>query len=137
MKFVDDSTLKVEGIGDVSIRGKNGEHSPISNVLYIPEIKGSLLSKCQFLEKNYKIHMEDKVLRVLYSKGDLILKAYMSNNRNLKIGLNVIEHGCLARNTSIEEWIWHYSFGHLNFRDLNSMLSNGIISSSPKIHIPL
>lgn len=43
VKFVDNSTLAIEGIGDVSIKIKNGENCLITNVLYVLGIKYSLL----------------------------------------------------------------------------------------------
>lgn len=136
VKFADDSILVTKGIGDVSIRRMNGKKSLMSHVLYIPGIKCNILSIGQMLEKNYKIHMEYKVLRFIDSRGNLIMKALMSKIGTFNIELNVIEHGCLATTTSREEWIWHYRLGHLNFRYLNSMQINGMVSGLPKIHIP-
>lgn len=39
VKFVDDNTLAAQGIGDVSIKRKNCEHSLIKDMLYTPRIK--------------------------------------------------------------------------------------------------
>lgn len=44
VKFVDDNTLAIEGIGDVSTIRKNDEHSLILYFLYILGIKCNLLS---------------------------------------------------------------------------------------------
>jgi hypothetical protein len=44
VKFANDSTLIEKGVGDVSIKGKNGEQSVIIGVLYIPGMKCNLLS---------------------------------------------------------------------------------------------
>lgn len=77
--------------------------------------------------------MEDKVMRVLDSKGNLVLKDPMFKNRTIKIGLNVIEHRHLEINATREGLIWHYRHGHLNFRDLNSTKMKGMVLSLPKI----
>jgi hypothetical protein len=96
VKFADDSTLSAEGNGDVLIKKKDGEQSLISEVLYIPGMKRNLLSNGQLLEKEYKVSLENKMMRVHDSKGKLILKALMSKNSTFKIELNVMEHRCLA-----------------------------------------
>lgn len=80
--------------------------------------------------------MEDKVLIVLDSKVNLILKAHMSKNRTFKIVFNVIEHRCLVTTTCIEEYIWHNKLGYLNFRNLKSMKRNDMVSGLPEIPIP-
>jgi transposase InsO family protein len=136
VKFADDSTLAVKGIGDVSIKRKDGKHSVISNVLYIPGMKCNLLSIGQLLEKNYKIVMENRLLNVFDIKGNLLMKAQMSKNRTFKIELNVLNHRCLMTASSREEWLWHYRMGHLNFRDLTSMQKRNMVTGLPKIQMP-
>ncbi|MCI02728.1 hypothetical protein A2U01_0023762 [Trifolium medium] len=64
VKFADNNSLAVQGIGDVSIKRKDGKCSVISVVLYIPGMKCNLLSIGQLLEKDYKIVMENKILNV-------------------------------------------------------------------------
>ena len=44
VKFANDNTLAVEGVGDVLIMRKDGKRSVISNVLYIPGIKSNFLN---------------------------------------------------------------------------------------------
>ena len=65
VKFADDTTLVVGSVGDVLIMKKDGNNSLIKYMLYIPRIKCNLLSIGQLLEKNYMIHMENKILRIL------------------------------------------------------------------------
>ena len=65
VKFANDNTLEAEGIGDVMIMRKYGKRSVISNVLYIPCMKSNLLSIGQLVEKNYKVTVEDKLMRVV------------------------------------------------------------------------
>ncbi|XP_050888545.1 uncharacterized protein LOC127093652 [Lathyrus oleraceus] len=121
VKFADDTTLSAEGVGDILIGKRNVGYSRIKDVLYIPRIKCNLLSIGQLLERGYKIRLEDKILRVLDSKGVLILKAPMAANRIFKVELKVMEHHCLATATSRDEWLWHYRLGYLNFRDLRML----------------
>ncbi|KAI5446983.1 hypothetical protein KIW84_014722 [Lathyrus oleraceus] len=74
VKFSNDNTLEAEGVGDVLIMRKDGKRSVISNVLYIPGMKSNLLNIGQLVEKNYKVSIKDKIMRVLDSNGRLILR---------------------------------------------------------------
>lgn len=89
-------------------------------MFYILGIKCNLLSIGQLLEKGYKIHMEDKALRIMVKNRVLVLKAHMAAYRTFKVEFKVMGHSCLITMASREEWIWHYRLGHLNFRDLMS-----------------
>src|SRR4051812_29914599 len=108
VKFANDNTLAPEGIGDVTIMRKDGKRSVIFNVLYIPGMKSNLLSIGQLVEKNYKVSIEDKMMKVVNASGRLILKDPMYQNRTFKIELDVMEHKCLSNAASRDEWIWHY-----------------------------
>nr|KYP33171.1 hypothetical protein KK1_045990 [Cajanus cajan] len=44
VRFVDNRTLSVKGVGNVMIRGRNGKSAFISNVLYVLEMKNNMLS---------------------------------------------------------------------------------------------
>jgi hypothetical protein len=105
VRFADDSIVAVKGVGDVSIKRKDGKLSLISNVLYIPGMKCNLLRIGQLLEKDYKIVMEKKLLNVFDTKGNLLLKAPMSKNKTFKVELKVLNHKCLMTASSREEWI--------------------------------
>lgn len=65
VKFANDRGMKVEGMGDVVIQRKDGEYAMIRDVLYIQGMKSNLLSIGQLLEKDYKVIIEDKLLRLL------------------------------------------------------------------------
>lgn len=65
VKFSNDNTLSVIGIGDVLIIRKDGGQSMISNILYIPVMKSNLLSIGQLIENNYKVVVEYKMLGLL------------------------------------------------------------------------
>ncbi|XP_058783965.1 uncharacterized protein LOC131658716 [Vicia villosa] len=136
VKFTDDSTLMAEGVGYVLIDKKDGGHSMVKGVLYIPGIKCNLLSIGQLLEKGYNIRLEDKILRVVDASGVLILKAPMATNRTFKVELKVLEHSCLATGASREEWLWHYRLGHLNFCDLKVLQQEGMVTGLPHINVP-
>jgi len=35
-----------------------------------------------------------------------------------------------------DSWLWHYRFGHLNFRSLNQLVDKEMIMGVPKLEIP-
>jgi hypothetical protein len=49
--FADSRTIQSEGIGDVLIKGKNGNQALITGVLYLPDMKSNILSMGQLVEK--------------------------------------------------------------------------------------
>ena len=51
VKFSDESTVNMEGEGSIIIQEKDGGHSRITDVLYVPTIKNNLLSLGQLLER--------------------------------------------------------------------------------------
>lgn len=65
VNFVDDTIIAVEGIGDLSIERRDGRDYLIKDVLYIRGIMCNILIIVQLLEKGYKIHMENKMLRIM------------------------------------------------------------------------
>ncbi|XP_050890993.1 uncharacterized protein LOC127096471 [Lathyrus oleraceus] len=136
VKFTDDTALKDDGINDIFITRRDGEHSLIKDVLYIPGIKCNLLNIGQLLVNDYKIHMENKALSIMYVNMVFILKAPIAANRTFKVELKVMENRCLATTTSQKEWIWHYKLGHLNFRDLNALQKNIMVTRMSLINIP-
>lgn len=87
VKFADDNTLSAPRMGKVLIQKKNGDHSFIYDVLYVPGMKNNLLSFGQLLEKGYKMDMKDRMLRVYDNSERLILKAPLSKNRTFKVGI--------------------------------------------------
>ena len=102
----------------MTIPGMKSKRSIISNVLYIPGMKSNFLSIGQLVKKNYKVVVEDKMIRVVDANGRLILKDPIYQNITFKIELNVMEHKCLSTATSRDKWIWLYRLGHLNFREI-------------------
>ncbi|PNX94022.1 equilibrative nucleoside transporter 3-like protein [Trifolium pratense] len=135
VKFADNRSLAVQGIRDVSIKRKDGECSVIFGVLYIPSMTCNLLSIGQLLEKDYKIVMENKLLKVYNTKGSLVLKTPMSKNRTFKIGLDILNHKCLMTASSREKWRWNYRIGHLNFKDLNLLQNQNLVTGLPKLQV--
>lgn len=136
MKFADDSTLSAAGIGKVLITRRDGKRSFISDVLFVPRMKSNLLSLGQLLEKGYVMQMEKKEMRIYDGDKRLLIKAPLTKNRTFKVGIQTPEHRCCATEVSKEEWIWHYRYGHMNFKHLRLLQRKQMVSGLPQIQLP-
>ncbi|WVZ02757.1 hypothetical protein V8G54_023563 [Vigna mungo] len=92
VRVANNSTLRVEGIGSIQIKRKNGLHATLENVLLVPEMKCNLLSVGQLNEKGYTVIMGNNAQMEVYDKGkNLILKCVRAGNRTFQVQLDVIE----------------------------------------------
>ncbi|GAU30980.1 hypothetical protein TSUD_104940 [Trifolium subterraneum] len=95
VKFANDSTLNAEGVGVVCIRSKNGDQAFINDVLYIPGIKCNLLSVGKLIEKDYKIVIEARMMKLMDSNrkfGHLNFRDLnMMSNKSMMSGLPKIQ----------------------------------------------
>lgn len=80
--------------------------------------------------------MEEKVLKVYDSSRHLILKAPLAKSRTFKVGVEMMEHKCLATAVKHKEWLWHYRFGPLNFKDLNKLQNKHMVTGLPQLQLP-
>lgn len=135
VKLADDSTLSAAGLGNVLNKRRDGKHSFILDVLFVPGMKSNLLSLGQLLERVYVMKMENKEMRVYDGEKRLVIKAPLAKNKTFKVVIQVMEHRCLATAVCKEEWIWHYKFGHLNFKDLSLLQRKQTVSGFPQIQL--
>jgi hypothetical protein len=68
--FGDTSKVTFKGKGNISIKLKNGDHSYIADVYYVPAIKHNLLSVGQLMEKCYTLFMKNCHLTIIDTIGD-------------------------------------------------------------------
>ncbi|CAJ2665556.1 unnamed protein product [Trifolium pratense] len=64
IRFADSRTIKSEGIGDVLIKGKNGDQALITGVLYVPNMQSNLLSMGQLVEKGFTMTLGNNQMKV-------------------------------------------------------------------------
>ena len=138
VRFADDSTLKVEGAGDVVILRKDGSKAMIANVLFVPEMKCNLLSIGQLVQKGFTVVMGnyDKVELFDVNKN-LILRSKISKNRTFQVNMKVVDAQCLsAIKKDDKSWLWHLRYGHLNFRSLKQLCEKNMVSGIGNIDLP-
>ncbi|XP_019432642.1 PREDICTED: uncharacterized protein LOC109339630 [Lupinus angustifolius] len=138
VKFVDDSTLNVDGTSDVVILRNNGSNALIFDVLFIPGLKCNLLSIGQLVQKGFTSIMKDGQCELFDVEKRLILRSILTKSRTFEVNITTAKVQCFAAMESIEEsWSWYCRYGHLNFKSLHQLgLANMVlgipISTLPK-----
>ena len=137
VRFVNNSMISDEGIGKVRFTCKDGRVAYMNDVLYVPSMKNDLFSLGQLLEKGFKMSMEHNSIKIYDQKSRLVLKAPLSKNRTFKTNLNTSTAQCLSSIRDKEETnlVWHYRFGHLNFKSLNKLSSKQMVTGLPPINL--
>lgn len=74
-------------IGDTLITRKDGKQTLTLIMLYIRCMKSNLLNNVQQIEKNYKVLIKDKMIKVYDLSGRIIMKEPMSHKRTFKLNL--------------------------------------------------
>lgn len=118
--------LAIECSGDVQITTiADEEHSVrVSNVLYVPELMTNLLSVSQLIKNHNKVVFHLKGCDIYNKSGQLIAKANLVDN---VYKLNFKKPQLNLAGLAVSGEVWHRRFGHLNYRDLNSM-KNGLVT---------
>jgi sarcosine oxidase delta subunit len=96
VKFADNSTVSVKGKGKVMVQRKNGNHTFVTDVLYVPTMKHNLLSLSQLIEKGFALSTKDKNIEVHDPNSKLVLQAPLSKNRTFKVNLQASEIQCFS-----------------------------------------
>ena len=107
------------------------------NMLYVPSMKNNLLNLGQVLEKGFTMAMQGNHIEIFDDKQKLVLKAPLSRNRTFKVNLSIAAIQCLSTvNTEEDNWLWHYRYGHLNFKSLHQLSSKQMVLGMSSIHSP-
>ncbi|XP_014503046.1 uncharacterized protein LOC106763361 [Vigna radiata var. radiata] len=82
VKFADNNTSKVEGVGDVIIRRKNDSRAILACVLFVPAIRYNLLSIGQLIQNGFIVAMGGfNKVEVFDKRKNLILRSKISKNK--------------------------------------------------------
>ncbi|WVZ26935.1 hypothetical protein V8G54_000154 (mitochondrion) [Vigna mungo] len=88
VRFFDDNTSKVEGVGDVVIRRKNGSCAILTSVLFVLAIRYNLLSIGQLIQKGLTVMMRGfNKVEVFDKSKNLILRSKISKDKTFQISL--------------------------------------------------
>ncbi|XP_019430617.1 PREDICTED: uncharacterized protein LOC109337963 [Lupinus angustifolius] len=106
VKFADDSSLEVEGMGNVIIKRQNGSKAMITEVLYVPYMKCNLLSIGQLVDKGFSVLMKDDKLELFDTNKNLVIRSRLTRNRTFQVDIKAAEVQCLAMmEASNESWL--------------------------------
>jgi hypothetical protein len=131
VKFGDNSTVSVMGKGKVGIQTKKNSVQTISNVLFVPNLKANLLSAGQLQEKGYGICIKNGVCRIEDEKLGLIAQVNMTANRMFPLYLQDNTQSCFSARLKEQEWLWHFSYGHLSFGGLKTLQQKNMVTGLP------
>jgi len=82
--------------GMILIKLKDEIHQFIGDVYYISMVKNNILSLRQLLKKGYMIKMKDRILTLLGTKGDMIVKVAMIKNRMFLLNIEMDMPKCMC-----------------------------------------
>lgn len=136
ISFGDLSKVPIKGRGNILIKLKNGGHSYITDVFYVPDIKHNLLSLGQLLEKGFNISLKDSRLTISDDRGIPISQVQMSKNRMFTLNIPHDSPKCLSAIALDKSWLWHLRLGHLNFDGLRLLSKKKMLKWLPSIDHP-
>jgi len=126
--------LKVHGIGGGSITCQNdkGKHTSVNvkDVLFVPDLRESLLSVKKLTEKGLKVIFEDTTCNIMYegqsvAVGDIYENLYKLKNDNKVLSVaQVHDKNCQHQ--------WHRRLGHRDPKTIKDMINKGEIKG---VHI--
>ncbi|XP_019455152.1 PREDICTED: uncharacterized protein LOC109356282 [Lupinus angustifolius] len=106
VKFVDDSTLKVEEAGDVVILINNGSKALISYVIFVPSMRYNLLNIGKLIQKGFTTVMRNGQVEVFDVEKRLILRSKLTKNKTFQVNIKVANAQCLiAIEANEESWL--------------------------------
>jgi len=82
--------------GMILIKLKDEIHQFIGDIYYISMEKNNILSLRQLLKKGYMIKMKDRILTLLGTKGDMIVKVAMIKNRMFLLNIEMDVPKCMC-----------------------------------------
>ena len=81
--------------------------------------------------------MKERVLKLFDTKNNLVLKSPLSKNSSFKTMIISTEVKCLKTVVDHKDsWLWHLRFRHLNFRSLNQLITQDMVTGIPSLEMP-
>ncbi|KAG7196524.1 hypothetical protein KM043_018550 [Ampulex compressa] len=130
IKLASDTTVAAIAKGDVEITISNGKQDKSivrQNTLYVPDLRANLLSVAKIVDKEHQVlfaknhayvrDASEKVKMVADRVGDLF---YLRESQDRAYAA--------ARSTPHSAKEWHQRLGHLNWKDMLSMLQGRLVS---------
>ncbi|GAU12596.1 hypothetical protein TSUD_132060 [Trifolium subterraneum] len=85
IQFADSRTVKSEGIGDMLIKGKDGNQVLITGVMYVPDLPSNILSIEQLVEKGFTVSLGNNQMEVYNVGNKMVFCASLSQSRIVQV----------------------------------------------------
>ncbi|GAU45892.1 hypothetical protein TSUD_24940 [Trifolium subterraneum] len=85
IRFADSRTVKSEGIGDMLIKGKDGNQVLITGVMYVPNVPSNILSIEQLVEKGFTVSLGNNQMEVYNVGNKMVFCASLSQSRIVQV----------------------------------------------------
>lgn len=130
------STTSVTGVGTVGITVSSGTKVTsldLYNTLCVPDLRTNLMSVTKITDKGYQVLFSKQTASVLDKSGNVVLVADRINDLYY-VRTDKSKERSNFVSSSDELYLWHKRFGHLNFRDLKTIISSqSITGTNPRI----
>lgn len=81
--------------------------------------------------------MKDGAFELFDTQNNLVLKSPSSKNRTFKTMISSTEVQCLKTVVDHKNsWLWHLRFEHVNFRSLNQLITQYMVTGIPSFDMP-
>ncbi|GAU51126.1 hypothetical protein TSUD_28770 [Trifolium subterraneum] len=78
-------TVKSEGIGDMLIKGRDGNQVLITDVMYVPDVPSNILSIEQLVEKGFTLSLGNNQMKVNNVENKMVFCASLSQSRTVQV----------------------------------------------------
>ncbi|KAA0053129.1 integrase [Cucumis melo var. makuwa] len=133
VKTGDNTRLQVKGQGDILVKTKKGTKR-VTNVFYVPGLKHNLLSIGQLLQRGLKVSFEGDICAIKDQVGVLIAKVKMTANKMFPLNFTYGQISCFSSILKDPSWLWHFRYGHLNFKSLSYLCKNHMVRGIQNIN---
>ncbi|KAL0558905.1 hypothetical protein IC582_003491 [Cucumis melo] len=133
VKTGDNTRLQVKGQGDILVKTKKGTKR-VTNVFYVPGLKHNLLSIGQLLQQGLKVSFEGDICAIKDQAGVLIAKVKMTANKMFPLNFTYGQISCFSSILKDPSWLWHFRYGHLNFKSLSYLCKNHMVRGIQNIN---
>jgi len=136
VKHGNNSIIRVMGKENVQVL-MNRKKENIGDVFYVLELKGNFISIGQLQEVGYAIVIQKGSCHIYDPEKEIIAEVKMSGNQMFPLLNEVIKDQIFLKSTIQDpSWLWHYKYGHLNFKDLKTLQIKNMVKGLPSIQAP-
>lgn len=126
VKVGDGRRLKVEGKGDIEVRGNSNVLHIIKDALLVPDLNKNFISISRATERGARVIFESGGQQVIFMNcGKTIAEGKSENGLYC---MNLVPHVASSVNilTSDSAMLWHERLGHVNFTTLREMCEGNV-----------